>query len=149
MRVTIASFLVLTLTMIAGCSQSAPPGDVAAPTSSTDESASDEQSGSSQIWIDVNDNSYGSIGSVTGTAADGTDTYKYNVRRAHFGDLLEDIAETTETTLSCSAPSLLDKGVTLEFEGATAAELIDDLAAKLDLSVSETAPNQFSLSPKK
>ena len=67
--------------------------------------------------------------------------------RAHFGDLLQDIAETTETSVVCSDSSKLDKGVTLNFKGPTAADLLADLAGQLNLDVSENTPGHFVLSP--
>lgn len=138
----------LAFVTVAGCTDPAsPPNESTPPTSNANLDAATNEADT--IWIDVKDNAYGSIGSVTGTAEDGSDTYKYDVKRAHFGDLLEDISETTETRVTCSDASLLDRGITLTFEGATASELVQDLATQAELTVTESGPNQFILAAQK
>ena len=142
-RLRLSSCLFL-FSMLAGCGSAsvATTGDANAVNSEAAASAD------SSPWVDVRDNAYGVIGSVTGTNEDGSNKYKYELKRAHFGDVLEDLSETTETSVTCSDSSLLDKGLTVEFEGTTPAELFQDLASKIDLQVEQTGPNQFVLSPR-
>lgn len=137
----------LAFVTVAGCTDpaSSPDESTATPTANTDTATNEADA----IWIDVKDNAYGSMGSVTGTAEDGSDTYKYDVKRAHFGDLLEDISETTETRVTCSDPSLLDRGITLKFAGESASALVQDLANKAGLVVTESGPEQFVLASQK
>ncbi|QDT39367.1 hypothetical protein Pan189_37730 [Stratiformator vulcanicus] len=139
----LATLLATLLSLCLGCSPNSDAPGVA-PSSTTPPSTAADPGAVG--WVTITNNNYGSMGSETGTAPDGSDTYKYKVVRAHFGDLLQDIAETTETSVSCSDATKLDMGVTLTFEGATAADLVADLAGQLNLAVSEDPPGNFVLS---
>ena len=97
-------------------------------------------------WLTLTDDDYGGIESNISRTDDGTGIYEYKASRVPFGDLLEDISEMTECSVNCDDPSLLNKGVTLTFEGIGPKALLHDLASKLGLHVIEHSPTSFTLS---
>jgi len=98
-------------------------------------------------WVVIDEDDWGSGGYSQSEDEQGNPTgeFTFTSENKAFGDLIEKVSSATGNSITCADPSLLARGVNIEFTGNGPEDIIRKMADALGLTVVVDGPHAFTL----